>query len=175
MRRRLCLVVAVSFLGLLPLSAVAADLDTDPLWRALMLEVQTAEDPASTEGPGLPTDPALDGKVLLSGIESTCTASCGGTSTVSCSTSGTCTAVDRSCPTQRGYVQCGTTKTNCPFACPVNNCGQNGICATNCSPPDPDCPSNPCQDNPAQGCYYVWSPQDLCCYTSNAGCFDICH
>ena len=108
--------------------------------------------------------------------KATCSASCGTTS-VTCTTSGTCTSVDRNCSAgQRGYVQCGTTKTSCPTACPiVNNCGANGICASGCSSPDPDCSTtNPCVDNPARGCYYVWSPQDGCCYTNNFGCMDVC-
>lgn len=47
----------------------------------------------------------------------TCIADCGEFPDVSCSTSGTCTAVDRSCPYQRGYVNCGT-----PIYCPVCAC-----------------------------------------------------
>jgi hypothetical protein len=47
------------------------------------------------------------------GGQVTCTASCG-TSTVSCTASDTCTAVDRNCPTTPGYVTCGGTTTYCP-------------------------------------------------------------
>ena len=159
--KRFGFVIVLSLFVLLPAYAAELDLASDPLWRALVLEAPVSGEP-------VPGAENLSTKAL-------CTANCG-TTTVSCSSSGTCTAVDRNCAAgQRGYVQCGTTKTFCPSLCPVNNCGANGICATNCNPPDPDCaPSNPCRDNPARGCYYVWSPQDLCCYTSNPGCFDIC-
>jgi hypothetical protein len=36
---------------------------------------------------------------------------------VSCQTSGTCTAVDRACPGERGHVTCGTTTYTCPACC----------------------------------------------------------
>ena len=54
-------------------------------------------------------------------LKSLCTASCG-TSTVSCtsSSSGTCTAVDRNCPTTPGYVVCDGTTTYC-HACLCTN------------------------------------------------------
>lgn len=52
-------------------------------------------------------------------FKSTCTASCG-TSTVSCTSSGSCTAVDRNCPTTPGYVVCGGTTTSC-HACACTN------------------------------------------------------
>jgi hypothetical protein len=52
-------------------------------------------------------------------LTSTCTANCG-SSTVSCTISGTCTAVDRNCPATPGYVVCGATTTNCP-ACACTN------------------------------------------------------
>ena len=112
-------------------------------------------------------------------VKATCTASCGSGSPVSCTvSSGTCTAVDRNCSAgQRGYVQCGATKTNCALACPVlQDCSANGICNMNCGVSDPDCiQSNPCVNNPARGCYYVWSPQTYCCLTNNAGCQDYCY
>ena len=45
----------------------------------------------------------------------TCTASCGTFGTVSCTTVGTCTAVDRNCSaSQPGYVDCNGTTTFCP-------------------------------------------------------------
>jgi hypothetical protein len=44
----------------------------------------------------------------------TCTADCGPYSDVSCSTNGTCTAVDRNCPSQRGWVTCNGVTTFCP-------------------------------------------------------------
>jgi hypothetical protein len=53
-------------------------------------------------------------------LKSTCTANCG-TSSVSCTNSGgTCTAVDRNCPTTPGYVVCGATTISCP-ACACTN------------------------------------------------------
>ena len=49
----------------------------------------------------------------------TCTADCGPYADVSCSTSGSCFAVDRDCPLQRGYVHCdGQADKLCPV-CPV--------------------------------------------------------
>lgn len=48
----------------------------------------------------------------------TCTATCGSDPSVSCTvTSGTCTAVNRSCPSQRGSVTCGGITTSCASAC----------------------------------------------------------
>ena len=52
-------------------------------------------------------------------LKGTCTANCG-TSTVSCTSSGTCTAVDRNCPSTPGYVVCNGTTTYCP-ACACTN------------------------------------------------------
>jgi hypothetical protein len=81
---------------------------------------------AAVEAPGPEDAPPLDLAAIVSGIAegqagplgrrnlaSTCTANCGG-STVSCSIAGTCTAVDRNCPTTPGYVTCGSTTTYCP-------------------------------------------------------------
>ena len=52
----------------------------------------------------------------VTGYDVTCTATCGGYGTVSCTVpSGTCTAVDRNCAAgQRGYVDCNGTVTFCP-------------------------------------------------------------
>lgn len=38
-------------------------------------------------------------------------------------------------------------------------------------------PYNPCRtyDNHPAGCYYTWSPQDLCCYGNHFFCADICY
>lgn len=52
----------------------------------------------------------------------TCTADCGPHPNVSCSGSGSCSAVDRNCPGQRGYVQCGSVVKHCPV------CGTGGVC-----------------------------------------------
>lgn len=50
----------------------------------------------------------------------TCTADCGAYPAVSCTTSGTCSAVDRNCSVgQRGYVECNGAYTYCPVCeCP---------------------------------------------------------
>jgi hypothetical protein len=49
----------------------------------------------------------------------TCTATCGTDPSVSCTvSSGTCTAVNRSCPGERGHVTCGMTTTYCTASCP---------------------------------------------------------
>lgn len=68
-------------------------------------------------GLGIPGDQAPP--IGRRNLTTTCTASCGATS-VSCTISGTCTAVDRSCPTTQGYVVCGATTTYCP-ACACTN------------------------------------------------------
>ncbi|HEY9420307.1 MAG TPA: hypothetical protein VIW92_02750 [Thermoanaerobaculia bacterium] len=168
------LVLFVSLLGLVPLQAAEMDLASDPLWRALVLEAPGKDEGVPCDVPAV-SEPAF---AALKPIEkSTCTASCG-TSTISCTSSGTCTAVDRNCSAgQRGYVKCGTATTYCPSLCPISGtCNYDGICVSGCAFGDPDCPgSNPCVDNPSRGCYYVWSPQDGCCYTNNAGCLDICY
>lgn len=44
----------------------------------------------------------------------TCTADCGPYTDVSCTTSGTCVAVDRNCPSTPGYVTCNGVTTFCP-------------------------------------------------------------
>ncbi len=49
--------------------------------------------------------------------DATCTATCSGGSTVSCGGTSTCNAVNAACPSQQGYVTCGSTTTWCP-ACP---------------------------------------------------------
>jgi hypothetical protein len=50
----------------------------------------------------------------------TCTATCGSDPSVSCTVaSGTCTAVNRSCPSQRGSVTCGGITTSCASVCAV--------------------------------------------------------
>lgn len=48
-------------------------------------------------------------------IKASCTADCGSAPDVTCSGSGSCTAVDRNCGAgQRGYVTCGSTTNYCP-------------------------------------------------------------
>lgn len=75
---------------------------------------------AIVEPPGPQDAPLLD--LAMRGrrnLNSTCTVSCGATS-VSCTVSGTCTAVDRNCPSTPGYVTCGVTTYTCP-ACACTN------------------------------------------------------
>ncbi|MCG8462365.1 MAG: hypothetical protein MI919_39275, partial [Holophagales bacterium] len=51
----------------------------------------------------------------------TCTADCGSAPDVTCSTSGSCTAVDRNCGVgEPGHVTCGASTTYCP-ACQCTN------------------------------------------------------
>lgn len=61
----------------------------------------------------------------------TCTADCGSYPDVSCTTSGTCTAVDRNCPSQRGYVKCGSSYTFCPV-CPCPEGHHRFVFTGNC-------------------------------------------
>ncbi len=60
--------------------------------------------------------------------DATCTAVCHNGSTVSC-TASSCSAVDASCPSQRGSVTCGGSTTYCP-ACPPPSCGGVPACST---------------------------------------------
>lgn len=93
--------------------------------------VGAADEPASppvessaTE-PSAPSRPAGDSQKAPQPLPpapqeaSTCTATadCGTYPDVSCTGSGTCTAVDRNCPNQEGYVRCGSTYKFCP-PCP---------------------------------------------------------
>ncbi len=62
--------------------------------------------------------------------KSTCIASCGGSSTVSCSAPGSCTAVDRNCgANERGHVTCSNGTVNCAASCA---CGTVCNCAAPC-------------------------------------------
>ena len=69
-----------------------------------------------------------------------CTANCYGGGTVSCSGTGTCTAVDFNCSVfEPGHVVCNGAYTWCPTACP--DCGPywctgESACADNCYPCD---------------------------------------
>ena len=58
-------------------------------------------------------------RARISGEKSTCLANCG-TYNVSCTYTvpSTCTAVDRNCPSTRGYVTCGGVTTYCSTVCP---------------------------------------------------------
>lgn len=73
------------------------------------------------------------------GLEkSTCTANCGNGTTVTCTAPGTCTAVDRSCPSQRGHVTCSNGTFQCPTACGsgggafCTDCEATGDCFSCC-------------------------------------------
>jgi hypothetical protein len=64
--------------------------------------------------------------------KATCTARCTGSTSVSCTTTGTgtCSAVDRDCGTnERGHVTCNGVTTNCPTSCA---CGTVCNCAAPC-------------------------------------------
>lgn len=70
-----------------------------------------------------PTRTAAAGGKTPGGVTAfdvTCTASCGSSSPVSCTTSGSCSAVDRNCGAgQQGYVECNGSYTYCPACgCP---------------------------------------------------------
>jgi hypothetical protein len=56
----------------------------------------------------------------------TCTADCGLYNDVSCTTSGTCVAVDRNCPNTPGYVTCNGNTTFCPACPPPIECQPDG-------------------------------------------------
>lgn len=54
----------------------------------------------------------------VTGYDVTCTATCGSSGSVSCTTSGSCSAVDRNCAvSQQGYVECNGSYTYCPEPC----------------------------------------------------------
>ncbi len=63
-----------------------------------------------------------------------CTATCGTSPSVSCSAS-TCSAMNQSCPGQRGYVTCGSSTFYCPVCPPSCTEGQikSVITGPNCS------------------------------------------
>jgi hypothetical protein len=71
-------------------------------------------------------------------------ATCYNGSAVTCSNggSGSCTGIDASCPSQRGYVQCGGVTTNCPacplvgYGCTTITCQNDAQCTAVC--PDPE-------------------------------------
>jgi hypothetical protein len=67
-----------------------------------------------------------------------CTANCYGGGTVSCSGTGTCTAVDFNCSVfEPGHVVCNGAYTWCPTACP--DCGPDW-CTEDCSSQCDPCP-----------------------------------
>jgi len=66
----------------------------------------------------------------------TATASCGGSSTVSCSGVTTCSAYDRNCAIQeQGHVTCDNITHRCPLFCPIpwcDQCDATGDCYACC-------------------------------------------
>lgn len=138
MRKHMGFAIGLSLLFLAPASGAALDLSADPLWRALGIGSSCNAAPRLAAGIG--------GE---SGIEAECTASCG-TSTVSCSIAGTCTAVDRNCSAgERGHVTCGSTTTYCPTECGCRAtalCGSTTVSCTgsapaSCTAVDQNCPA----------------------------------
>ena len=121
------------------------DRSAEPLWRALGLV------PPSTVAPL----PACLAESFGGGpqLDATCTADCGASAPVSCSSPppGSCTAVDQNCPVgQRGYVVCGSTRTYCPDCCDQFDTGS---------------------------CNYSWDPDSGCCLAPSsppAFCVGIC-
>ena len=70
-------------------------------------------------------------------------ATCYNGTTVNCTSStGSCTGINAACPSQRGYVQCAGTTTNCPacptvgFGCTTVSCTSDAQCTAIC--PDPE-------------------------------------
>ena len=109
MQRKALFAVVLLGLALFPVSSGAMEVcvSEDLSWLEALVET-----PGSQDAPSLD----LAGRILKSVV---CTASCGA-STVSCTSSGTCTAVDRNCPTTPGYVICNGITTYCP-ACACTN------------------------------------------------------
>lgn len=134
MKKENLLVLVAFFMLSLPYTSWAqvAQCDNDSFMRALRLELQGSAP--------LTAQPAKSFSTGGDKASCTATANCGSASPVSCSGSGTCTAVDRSCQTQRGYVQCDSIRTYCPP----------------CSKPplDPD----PCAIYNTGSCTYTWDP-----------------
>ena len=108
----------------------------DPLWRALMLAPQSTADLGKEPSPGI--------AALFLATKSQCTASatCGGSAPVSCNGTTTCTAVDQSCPGERGYVRCDSA-------------------VTFCAPCDPEPPN--CSEFDHGSCTYSWDAESNCC------------
>lgn len=74
---------------------------------------------------GLALIPNADASKIEVGTKASCTASCGGGITVSCSGSGACSAQDRNCAAGiRGQVTCGSTTNHCPPCPPSCTNGQ---------------------------------------------------
>jgi hypothetical protein len=103
--------IALSLFFLASTSWAQLNLNADPRWRALMSGPLGAATPVAAHRAKNPGP-----------LKSTCTATanCDGGGTVSCSGSGTCTAVDQSCPeTSQGYVDCGSGPIYCQDTCKI--------------------------------------------------------
>ena len=144
--KRESLVSRVLFLVLFLPSTSWAQINhcTDPVARAPRLELGSIDPPAAqfAESFGGGGD-----------INASCTANCGSSPSVSCSGSGSCSAVDQNCSSgQQGYVQCGSIRTYCP-AC------------------------DPCSQYNSGYCVYSWNPSTECCEAPPVGhhtCMPIC-
>lgn len=139
MLRKLAVVLVLVAVVLLPNAGAALNLASDPLWRDLVL--------------------APLGLSPSEGLDATCIASCGSYPSVSCNTSGGCTAVDQNCAAgQPGYVNCGSTTVYCP-ACP---------------PPE----EFNCSDYNTVTCTYTFNPATGCCTGQHANpklsCLMVC-
>ncbi len=92
----------------------------------------------STPG-GLTGDPGVPAPIFLS---CSAHATCANGSSVTCTSgSSSCIGIDAACPSQAGYVKCGTTTTNCPpcsvgFGCTTVTCTTDAQCNAIC--PDPE-------------------------------------
>ena len=123
-----CLIASLwlAVLAVTPAPAWSAGVDLSWLTAAL-------EEPSAGPGNMTPIDLAHKPKITT---KATCMATCGTGSPVSCSyTSPTsCVAFDRNCPSQRGYVQCGSNAPiYCSPVCPICTDGQIEFIATgNC-------------------------------------------
>jgi hypothetical protein len=125
MQRKAFFAVVLLGLALWPISsgATAVCFSEDLAWLEAIVETPDPQDVPPLDLAAIGRGNAEDRAATRGrrNLKSLCTASCG-TSTVSCtsSSSGTCTAVDRNCPTTPGYVVCDGTTTYCP-ACACTN------------------------------------------------------
>jgi hypothetical protein len=123
MQRKALFAVFLLGLALFPVSSGAtAVCDSEDLsWLEAIVEPPAPQDAPSLDlaaaGRGNAEDRAA--RRGRRNLKSTCTARCG-TSTVSCTSSSSCNAVDRNCPTTPGYVVCDGTTTFC-HACACTN------------------------------------------------------
>lgn len=112
--------------------------------------------PGGTSSPG-----------FLSTLESDCSASCEGSTSLSVSCSGLCQAQDQNCATGTpGFVDCGGVRTYCP-ACPSQGCSAQKYC--------PDGSFISCQGQSAcdDGCHASY-PCDVA-YTVTTATYGTCY